>query len=127
MYIAHDRYLINTDVFCEDWFPIASPRTNPRFRVLLPDLNAPALKKMTTGKKSPVTGEMVRLEVAIGHNSRIVSSIQAYRRFIDRFNGVLENKTSSPHQQVESGNVATTEKPTATDGGDNQAEFIPRV
>jgi hypothetical protein len=75
----------------EDCFAIAGYRRNSRYRELFGGIDPANVHRMVKGKPSPVTGEKVYLEVAYDQAARLCTSVEAYRRYIERLNGKLEN------------------------------------
>jgi len=96
----HKKLVINTDVLYEESFVVTSYRRSTRLRNLLNDVVPATIWRWARGRRSPVTGKMCYLEVAFNEGSRLVTSVEAYRRFLERMNGTLP--PNSPPKDDES-------------------------
>lgn len=86
-----DDIELNTDVLYETTFALTEVKQNPIAYEMMGEPMPLTLRRLAkTGRKSPVTGNTVRLEVALGASGKLCTSLQACRRFLERLNGMLE-------------------------------------
>lgn len=86
---------VNTDVLYEDSFPISQflsfKRGNPIYEKLFGKfVGYYKIRNMyAEGRVSPVHGHLVKLEVAFDSSARLITSVEAFRRFVERLNGSI--------------------------------------
>jgi hypothetical protein len=85
------KFRISTDVLYEEPFAINSYRQSPRLKKIFSAVDPTSVYKMTRGRVSTITGEMVRLEVCLNAGGVLSTSVPAYQRFVMRLNGVIPN------------------------------------
>ena len=80
---------INTDILFEDFFLISTVRKHELAHRIMGEPMPITLRRWARrGKKSPITKEIIYLEVAVSTEG-LVTSLEACRRFLERLNGVL--------------------------------------
>lgn len=88
--------LLNANVLRETTFEfreISKSTCRPEIRAVIPDpVSVDTLKRKARGVRSCVTGETVYLEVAYNNRQVMVSSTEAWMRFVDRLNGAIPNR-----------------------------------
>ena len=85
-----DGVELNTDVLYEKSFPLTEVKKQEDVFSMMGEPMPVTLRRLSKkGRLSPITGQYVRLEVAVGATGQLYPSVQACRRFIERLNGKL--------------------------------------
>jgi hypothetical protein len=88
------KFCINTDVLYEDSFSIGqltkARKSDPIYEKLGKYYGYITIRNMyAEGRVSLIHGHLVKLEVAFDQSNRLMTSVQAFRRFIERMNGSI--------------------------------------